>query len=126
MSIITSNSPRKALIKLISAHFALFGAAQYIADAVAEINQIFADFAPKVIDFVGEYRACFQHRNNGQIYDATIGNIAEIVIDKTINGSTKQRVPMLPELQKAIEKRGYSLQLLRGTSYLCEVQISTK
>jgi len=40
--------------------------------------------------------------------------------------STKQRVPMLPELQKAIEKRGYSFTLLRGTSYLCEVQISTK
>jgi hypothetical protein len=126
MSIITSNSPRKALIKLISAHFALFGAAQYMADAIAEINQTFADFAPKVIDFVGAYRARFQHRNNGQIYDATIGNIAEIVIDKTINGSKKQRVPMLPELQKAVERRGYSFTLLRGTSYLCEVQISAK
>lgn len=126
MSIITSTTPKKALIRLISAHFALFGAAQYMKDAIAEIEQTFGDYAEQAIKFVGEYRARFQHRNNEQIYDATIGTIAEIAIGRTIKSGSKQRVPMLPELQKAVEKRGYSFQLLRGTSYLCEVQILPK
>ena len=76
--------------------------------------------------------------NTVEIYNACISFLAtEIIkehcaqIDRFISfkeekTSSNQRVPMLPELQKAVEKRGYSFTLLRGTSYLCEVQISPK
>jgi hypothetical protein len=76
--------------------------------------------------------------NTGEIYNACISFLATEIIknhctemDRFISfsegkTSTKQRIPMLPELQKAIERRGYSFTLLRGTSYLCEVQISAK
>ena len=120
---ITSKS---ALSKLISAHFALFGATEYMNEAITQIKQTFGEFADAAIKFVGSYRARFTYAGNAQIYTAAIAHLANLITDKVIEGGLKQRVPMLPELQKAVEKRGYSFTLLRGTSYLCEVQISPK
>jgi hypothetical protein len=51
---------------------------------------------------------------------------AEICQKMQTQDSVKIRIPMLPELQQGIENLGYSFTMLRGTSYLCEVQISTK
>jgi hypothetical protein len=51
---------------------------------------------------------------------------AEICRKMQTQDSLKIGIPMLPELEQGIENLGYSFTMLRGTSYLCEVQISTK
>jgi hypothetical protein len=62
-----------------------------------------------------------------KIYLAAVCSISGNITQKvTEENQPKQRIPMLPELQQFIENSGYSFTMLRGTSYLCEVQISAK
>jgi len=117
---------KKVLKDAILAHTVPFPNDKDIAEKLAKIKLTFGEFAEDIIEPI-RLMAEKTSLCESEIYTNIIDAISEKIIgDFLFLGGTKQRVPMLPELQKAIEKRGYSFQLLRGTSYLCEVQISTK
>jgi hypothetical protein len=74
---------------------------------------------------------CAQQKNHPlntpRFYSAFVKALAAQICQKMqAQDSFKTRIPMLPELERCIENIGYSFTMLRGTSYLCEVQISTK
>jgi hypothetical protein len=87
------------------------------------------EYAQPFTSFVTTYRGLYSYKaiQPMKLYLAAVcsisGNITQKVMEQN---QPKQRIPMLPELQSFIENSGYSFTLLRGTSYLCEVQISTK
>ncbi len=65
--------------------------------------------------------------NADRFYRLYIRALAAKICEKVAAQNTaKLRIPMLSELQELIEKQSYSFTMLRGTSYLCEVQISAK
>jgi len=81
------------------------------------------------MDFLRKYCADYLTRplNAARFYNVFIRSLAVKICQKAQEQSQpKQRIPMLSELQKAIETIGYSFTMLRGTSHLCEVQISPK
>jgi len=61
-----------------------------------------------------------------QIYSFLVGFIAGQIQIRFQEGAVVQRIPMLPEIQIFLARVGYFFKILRGTSVLCEVQISRK
>jgi hypothetical protein len=122
------STSKKALMASISKYFAEqtnFAKSKLRQDAevyLGEYNQHF-------MDFLVTYYSTFSNHplNADRFYRLYVRALAAKICEKVATQNTaKLRIPMLSELQELIEKQSYSFQMLRGTSYLCEVQISTK
>lgn len=96
---------------------------------IEKIKPYLGEYAQLFAAFLINYRGLASYRpiQPIKIYLAAVCSIAGNITQKVMElNQTKQRIPMLPELQQFIENSGYSFTLLRGTSHLCEVQISPK
>lgn len=121
----------------ISSRAILGGIKQYFFEETAAAK---ADLAEKAATYLGEYAQYFMDffrkycsdylsrpLNANRFYNIFIRALAVKICQKAQEENQPiQRIPMLSELQKAIETIGYSFTMLRGTSHLCEVQISPK
>lgn len=99
------------------------------ADLAEKATTYLGEYAQHFIDFLNTYCGYPSNRplNAARFYTVFIRSLAVKICQKAQNeNQMKQRIPMLPELEKAIENIGYSFTMLRGTSHLCEVQISPK
>jgi hypothetical protein len=122
----TSTTPKKALKNFIRQTILPIQSDGSLTSAIKEMDITFGEYSDGCMHYIQQASAVYNGENLS-LYDACIDKIASCIIERFVAaGEKKQRIPMLPELQKAIEKRGYSFTLLRGTSYLCEVQISAK
>ena len=99
------------------------------ADLEQKANTYLGEYCQYFMDFLGKYCADYTNRplNTNRFYTVFIRSLAVKICQKAQEQNQPiQRIPMLSELQKAIETIGYSFTMLRGTSHLCEVQISPK
>lgn len=99
------------------------------ADLRQKADTYLGEYSPYFTTYLGSYCANSTNRplNATRFYTVFIRSLAVKICQKAAEqNEPKQRIPMLPELEKAIENIGYSFQLLRGTSHLCEVQIQPK
>jgi hypothetical protein len=121
-----SITPKKALGNFISETILPIQSDGSLAAAIKQMDITFGEYSDGCIAYIQQASAVYTSEKLS-LYDACIDKIASCIIEHFVAaGKKKQRVPMLPELQKAVERRGYSFTLLRATSYLCEVQISAK
>ena len=99
------------------------------ADLTQKANAYLGEYSQYFMDFLRKYCADYLNRplNAARFYTVFIRSLAVKICQKAAEqNQPNQRIPMLSELQKAIETIGYSFTMLRGTSHLCEVQIQPK
>ena len=122
----TSITAKKALRNFIRETILPIQSDGSLTAAIKEMDISLGEYSDGCIAYIQQAAAVYTSEKLS-LYNACIDKIATCIIERFVAAGEKvQRVPMLPELQKAVEKRGYSFQLLRGTSHLCEVQISPK
>ena len=121
----------------ISSREILLGVRLYFLDESQKSKDFLAEKAATYLgeyslyfmDFLRKYCADYPNRplNTNRFYTVFIRSLAVKICQKAAEESNPiQRIPMLSELEKAIDAIGYSFTMLRGTSHLCEVQIQPK